>query len=134
MSFQDPPPRRDRLSGHPAFAQYDDGEPSYTDPGTGSTWYPGYPEYPDSSAFRVSPGDTFGGSPGDTFGLSELSAKETVLSWGSATRSSRHRSTIYAGDVTVEARPAPRCVSSGARPEGSACGLGVALHLSRRRQ
>jgi hypothetical protein len=68
MSFQDPPPRRDRLSRHPAFAQYDDGEPSYTDPGTGSTWYPGSPGYPSSSSFGGSPGDTFGGSPGDTFG------------------------------------------------------------------
>jgi hypothetical protein len=72
MSFQDPPPRRDRLSRHAAFAQYDDGEPSYADPGTRSIWDPGYPEYPNSSGFRMSPGDTFGGSPGDTFGRSSV--------------------------------------------------------------
>ena len=82
MSFQDFPPRRDRLSRHPPFAQYDDGEPSYTDPGARSTWNPGYPsssEYP-SSDFYTSPSDTyagnladtFGGSPGDTFDRSSV--------------------------------------------------------------
>jgi hypothetical protein len=75
MSFQDPPPRRERLSRLSAFAQYEDDQPSYTDPDTGSTRYPGYPgsrEYPSSSDFSMSPGDTFGGSPGDTFGRSSV--------------------------------------------------------------
>jgi len=74
MSFQDPPPRRDRLSRHPAFAQYDDGEPTYTDPGTGTTWYRRSPEYPSSSGFRMSPGDTFGGSPGNAFDRTSVDA------------------------------------------------------------
>lgn len=70
MSFQDLPPRRDRLSRHPAFAQYDDGEPSYTDPGTRTTWNPGRSgshEYP-SSDFYMSPGDTYAGNLADTLG------------------------------------------------------------------
>ena len=70
MSFQDLPPRGDRLSRNPAFAQYDDGEPSYTDPGARSTWNPGNPgspEYP-SSDFYMSPSDTYAGNLADTFG------------------------------------------------------------------
>ena len=60
MSFQDPPPRRERPFRLPAFAQYEDGQPSYQDSGAGSAWYPGRPEYP-------APADTFDGSPRDTF-------------------------------------------------------------------
>ncbi|HEX6521017.1 MAG TPA: hypothetical protein VF070_13565 [Streptosporangiaceae bacterium] len=70
MSFQDPPPRRERLSRLSAFAQYEDGRPSYADPGARSTRYPGYPgspEYPSSSDFPMSPGDAFEGNPRDAF-------------------------------------------------------------------
>jgi hypothetical protein len=58
MSFQDLPPRRERLPRLPA--QYEDGQPSYQDSGTGSAWYPGPPEY-------SAPMDTFPGRPRDAF-------------------------------------------------------------------
>ena len=41
--------------------------------------------------------------PGDTFGISTLSPGHVVLSWGSATPSSRKKSDIYAANVAVSA-------------------------------
>jgi hypothetical protein len=85
MSYQDLPPRRERLSRLPAFAQYEDGKPPSQDPGTGSVWYPGSSEFPSSpraaypgglgdtnpgnlgDAFAGGPGDAFAGGPGDAY-------------------------------------------------------------------
>ena len=68
MSFQDLPPRRERLSRIPAFAQYEDGQPSYQDPGTGSTWYSPSPQYPGAAdAYPRSLSDTSPGDLGDAF-------------------------------------------------------------------
>jgi hypothetical protein len=39
--------------------------------------------------------------PGDTFGISTTSPNEVVLSWGSATRSTRGKAEIFAAPVTV---------------------------------
>jgi hypothetical protein len=87
MSYQDLPPRRDRLSRLPAFAQYEDGQPSYQDPGTGSTWYPGSSEFPrrPRDAFPRGLGDTnpgnlgdaFAGGPGDTYHWSPRDAAQS---------------------------------------------------------
>ena len=40
--------------------------------------------------------------PGDTFGLSTLSPSDVVLSWGSATSSSKHKSDIFAANVGIQ--------------------------------
>jgi hypothetical protein len=57
-----------------------------------------------SAAVRVSP--EFGETsvwPGDTFGISTLAPGHVVLSWGSATPSSKKKSEIWAAQVTVAA-------------------------------
>jgi hypothetical protein len=55
-----------------------------------------------TAPLRVSPefGDT-AVWPGDTFGLSTLSPTDVVLSWGSATTSSKDKSDIFAANVGV---------------------------------
>src|SRR5205807_3054882 len=55
------------------------------------------------TAVQVSPefGDT-SVWPGDTFGISTLSPGHVVLSWGSATASSKGKSDIFAGPVGVQ--------------------------------